>query len=151
MTPKLFSSTADLVDFCDRVLGRARPGELPSPTLVFQALRIEVNDELGELKRGLFGAFNVLKKGGILAVISFHSLEDRMVKHFFKRLSTGCLCPPEFPVCVCHHEPEMEILTRGVISASSRELEENKRSSCAKLRVARKMADKKLKITEFEI
>ena len=148
---KLFSSTADLVDFCDRVLGRARPGELPSPTLVFQALRIEVNDELGELKRGLFGAFNVLKKGGILAVISFHSLEDRMVKHFFKRLSTGCLCPPEFPVCVCHHEPEMEILTRGVISASSRELEENKRSSCAKLRVARKMADKKLKITEFEI
>ena len=148
---KLFSSTADLVDFCDRILGRARPGELPSPTLVFQALRIEVNDELGELRKGLFGAFNVLKKGGILAVISFHSLEDRMVKRFFKRLSTGCLCPPEFPVCMCHHEPEMEILTKGVLAAGARELQENKRSSCAKLRVARKMADKKLKVTEFEI
>ena len=148
---KLFSTTSELVDFCDRVLGRARPGELPSPTLVFQALRIEVNDELGELQKGLVGAFNVLKNGGILAVISFHSLEDRIVKKFFKRLSTGCLCPPEFPVCMCHHEPEMEILTKGVLAAGARELQENKRSSCAKLRVARKMADKKLKVTEFEI
>lgn len=148
---KLFSTTSDLVDFCDRVLGRARPGELPSPTLVFQALRIEVNDELGELRKGLTGAFNVLKKGGILAVISFHSLEDRIVKHFFKRLSTGCLCPPSFPVCVCGHTPEAEILTRGVLCASEQELNENKRSSCAKLRVAKKITDKTLDLAEFEI
>ena len=148
---KLFSSTADLVDFCDRVLGRARPGELPSPTLVFQALRIEVNDELGELAKGLVGAFNVLKKGGVLAVISFHSLEDRMVKQFFKRLNTACLCPPAFPVCVCNHTPELEILTKGVISASPDELAENKRSSCAKLRAGCKITDKKIELTEFEI
>lgn len=148
---KLFSTTADLVDFCDRVLGRARPGELPSPTLVFQALRIEVNDELGELRKGLVGAFNVLKKGGILAVISFHSLEDRIVKHFFKRLNTGCLCPPSFPVCVCGHTPEAEILTKGVLCASAQELNENKRSSCAKLRVAKKITDKTLDLAEFEL
>ena len=148
---KLFSTTADLVDFCDRVLGKSRPGELPSPTLVFQALRIEVNDELGELRKGLLGAFNVLKNGGILAVISFHSLEDRIVKHFFKRLSTACLCPPSFPVCVCKHTPEAEILTKGVLCASEKELAENRRSSCAKLRVARKITDKTLDITEFEL
>lgn len=148
---KLFSTTADLVDFCDRVLGKSRPGELPSPTLVFQALRIEVNDELGELRKGLVGAFNVLKKGGILAVISFHSLEDRIVKQFFKRLSTACLCPPAFPVCVCGHTPEAEILTKGVLCASEKELAENRRSSCAKLRAARKITDKSLDMTEFEI
>lgn len=146
---KLFSTTADLVDFCDRTLGHARPGELPSPTLVFQALRIEVNDELGELKKGLTGAFNVLKKGGILAVISFHSLEDRIVKQFFKRLSTGCLCPPAFPVCVCGHTPELELLTKGVLCATEQELNENRRSSCAKLRVAKKITDKKIDLTEF--
>ncbi|MBR1966241.1 MAG: 16S rRNA (cytosine(1402)-N(4))-methyltransferase RsmH [Lentisphaeria bacterium] len=147
---KLFSTTADLVDFCDRVLGKSRPGELPSPTLVFQALRIEVNDELGELKKGLAGAFNVLKNGGVLIVISFHSLEDRIVKRFFKRLSTGCLCPPSFPMCVCNHTPEGEILTRGVLVATPQELAENKRSCCAKLRAIRKIKDIKLDMTEFE-
>ena len=148
---KLFSTTAELVDFCDRVLGRSRPGELPSPTLVFQALRIEVNDELGELQKGLTGAFNVLKNGGILTVISFHSLEDRIVKKFFKRLSTGCLCPPSFPVCVCGHTPEVEVLTKGVLCASEKELNENKRSNCAKLRVARKITDKKIELAEFKL
>ena len=147
---KLFSTTADLVEFCDRVLGKSRPGELPSPTLVFQALRIEVNDELGELRKGLAGAFNVLKKNGILSVISFHSLEDRIVKRFFKRLSTGCLCPPSFPVCVCNHTPEGKILTKGVLCASERELTENRRSSCAKLRVIKKITDKQLDMTELE-
>lgn len=147
---KLFTTTSELVDFCDRVLGKSRPGELPSPTLVFQALRIEVNDELGELRRGLAGAFNILKTGGILAVITFHSLEDRIVKHFFRRLSTGCTCPPEFPVCICGHSPEVELLTKGVICASDGELAENRRSGCAKLRVARKIAEGKIKLTEFE-
>lgn len=148
---KLFSTTAELVDFCDRVLGKSRPGELPSPTLVFQALRIEVNDELGELRKGLLGAFNVLKQGGILAVISFHSLEDRIVKHFFKRLSTACLCPPSFPVCMCHHTPEAQILTKGVLTASEKELSANRRSSCAKLRAARKIKDVQLNMTEFDV
>ena len=148
---KQFSTTSDLVELCDKVFGKAKPGELPSPTLAFQALRIEVNDELGELKKGLIGAFNVLKKGGILTVISFHSLEDRIVKHFFKRLSTGCLCPPSFPVCVCNHTPEVEPLTKGVLSATGKELAENKRSCCAKLRAVRKITDKKLDLTEFEI
>ena len=147
---KLFTTTSELVDFCDRVLGKSRPGELPSPTLVFQALRIEVNDELGELRRGLAGAFNILKTGGILAVITFHSLEDRIVKYFFRRLSIGCTCPPEFPVCICGHSPEVELLTKGVICASDGELAENRRSGCAKLRVARKIAEGKIKLTEFE-
>ncbi len=134
-----FETACDLVGVCDNVLGRAKRGELPRPTLVFQALRIAVNDELGELERGLEAAFSLLKKGGVLAVISFHSLEDRIVKEFMREKARGCVCPPELPLCVCGHSPELEILTRKPVTAGSAELAENRRAASAKLRMAKKL------------
>ena len=136
---KPFQTTADFVAVCDAALGKAKGKSLPAPTLPFQAVRIAVNDELGELERALQQAFKLLKVGGILEVISFHSLEDRIVKLFMRDLSRGCICPSTFPVCVCNHKPELEIINKGVITAQKDELDDNKRSSCAKLRVARKL------------
>ena len=89
-----FGTTDELVALCDRVLGRSRPGKLPAPTLVFQALRIEVNAELQELTSALERATDLLNTAGRLAVISFHSLEDRLVKNFFRFESAKCVCPP---------------------------------------------------------
>ena len=105
----------------------------------FQALRIEVNGELDALKEFLDKAISKLKKGGRLAVISFHSLEDRIVKQKFKELATGCVCPPDFPICVCGHKASVKIITKHPIEASQEELERNSRSSCAKLRVVEKL------------
>ncbi|MBQ6352230.1 MAG: 16S rRNA (cytosine(1402)-N(4))-methyltransferase RsmH, partial [Lentisphaeria bacterium] len=107
-----FGTTLDLVRLCDEVLGVARPGRLPHPTLVFQALRIAVNDELGQLAAALKNGCEMLKKGGRIAVISFHSLEDRIVKNFFRDESTGCLCPPGLPVCRCGHAASLRTVTR---------------------------------------
>ena len=135
-----FATTKDLTTFCERVLGRSRPGELPTPTLVFQALRIAVNDELGELERALPAAESLLAPGGRLAVISFHSLEDRIVKHFFRRAAASCVCPPGLPVCVCGKRQEMKILTGKALTASAAELAENRRAACARLRAAEKLA-----------
>ena len=106
----------------------------------FQAIRIAVNDELGSLDRALPAAWSVLSTGGRLAAISFHSLEDRRVKRFFAGLAQGCVCPPEFPVCVCGHEPEAELVTRRAVKAGPSEIERNPRSTSARLRVARKLA-----------
>ena len=105
----------------------------------FQAIRIAVNDELGELEPMLSAAEENLRPGGRLAVITFHSLEDRIVKRKLRELSTGCTCPPEFPVCVCGKKPKMELLTRKPIVSGEQELEENPRARSAKLRVARKL------------
>ena len=105
----------------------------------FQAIRIAVNDELGELEPMLSAAEENLHPGGRLAVITFHSLEDRIVKRKLRELSTGCTCPPEFPVCVCGKKPKMELLTRKPIVSGEQELEENPRARSAKLRVARKL------------
>lgn len=104
----------------------------------FQAIRIAVNDELGELTPMLDAAEAHLKPGGRLAVITFHSLEDRIVKQKFKELSTGCICPPEFPVCVCGRTPKMKLVTRKPIVSDETELNENPRARSAKLRVAEK-------------
>lgn len=133
---KPFSTTAELTAVCDKVLRKKRPGELPSPTLVFQALRIEVNGELAQLKSGLQAAKNILRPGGRLAVISFHSLEDRIVKNFMRDAAQNCICPPGLPVCVCNHRAEFTLPVRGVISAKEEELNRNRRAACAKLRVA---------------
>ncbi|MEQ8236082.1 MAG: 16S rRNA (cytosine(1402)-N(4))-methyltransferase RsmH [Syntrophomonadaceae bacterium] len=102
----------------------------------FQALRIAVNQELEALREVLPQAVEMLKPGGRLCVISFHSLEDRIVKQFFQEKAQGCVCPPSFPVCVCGHKPEMQIIRRKPITASDSECDANPRSRSAKLRVA---------------
>jgi 16S rRNA (cytosine1402-N4)-methyltransferase len=117
----------------------ARFGEGHPAKRVFQALRIEVNHELESLEAGLPAAFEMLRPGGRLAVISFHSLEDRIVKHFIRDRARGCTCPPEFPICVCGHEPEFRILTPKLVRPSVSEVDHNPRASSARLRAAVKI------------
>ncbi len=105
----------------------------------FQAIRIAVNDELGAVSKLMRTAFSRLKPGGRLAVITFHSLEDRIVKSEMQLASRGCTCPPEFPVCVCGKKPLVRVVTRKPIVSGARELEENPRARSAKLRVAEKL------------
>jgi 16S rRNA (cytosine1402-N4)-methyltransferase len=105
----------------------------------FQALRIAVNDELLQLEQALPLAWDVLAPGGRLAAISFHSLEDRLVKRFLAARARGCICPPELPVCVCGHEPEAELLTRRAVAPTPGEVATNPRSKSAHLRAARKL------------
>ena len=128
---KPFATTVELAEFCETVLGRSKPGRLPLPTLVFQALRIEVNGELEQLEQGLREALVLLRPGGRLAVISFHSLEDRTVKNFMREMSRECICPPRLPVCVCGHRAEMTLPVRGVIVADAAELAANRRAASA--------------------
>lgn len=106
---------------------------------VFQALRIEVNGELNLLKETIENLIKFLCPGGRIAIISFHSLEDRIVKNVFKDLAQGCICPKNFPICVCNHKATIEIVRRKPIVASEKEQLENSRSTCAKLRVAKKL------------
>ena len=117
----------------------ARFGEGHPAKRVFQALRIEVNHELESLEVGLPAAFEMLRPGGRLAVISFHSLEDRIAKRFLRDLARGCICPPELPICVCGHEPELRILTSKPVRPSAREVGDNPRASSARLRAAVKV------------
>lgn len=131
--------TSELVTLIERVAGPRRERIHPA-TRTFQALRIAVNDELGALERTLAQLPDLLAQAGVLAIISFHSLEDRMVKHFFQRESSACICPPEAPVCTCQHQPSLELVSRKPILASGAELAANPRSRSAKLRVARKLA-----------
>lgn len=105
----------------------------------FQALRIAVNDELGQLDRALPRAWGLLREGGVLAGISFQSLEDRRVKRFLAERARGCICPPDLPVCACGREPEAALLTRRSIVPSAGELARNPRSASARLRAARKL------------
>ena len=106
---------------------------------VFQAIRIEVNGELEYLENAVRDFFDVLKTGGRLAIITFHSLEDRAVKNVFNSLATGCTCPKEFPVCVCNNKPKGKIITRKPIIPTDKEMTENKRSKSSKLRVIEKI------------
>jgi len=117
----------------------ARFGEGHPAKRVFQALRIEVNHELESLEAGLPAALEMLRPGGRLVVISFHSLEDRIVKRFLRDRARGCTCPPEFPICVCGHEPELRILTPKLVRPSAREVDHNPRASSARLRAAIKV------------
>lgn len=105
----------------------------------FQALRIEVNGELDVLRSGLEAAIRWLAPGGHIAVISYHSLEDRIVKDLFKKMSTGCTCPPDLPICVCGNKPVLKVLTRKPILPSAEEIKRNPRSRSAKLRVAQRL------------
>jgi 16S rRNA (cytosine1402-N4)-methyltransferase len=106
----------------------------------FQALRIEVNDELGVLERGLRSAVKWLAPGGRLVVISYHSLEDRIVKKVFSEMVEGCTCPPDLPVCVCNVKPVLRIVTRRPVTPTEAEIESNPRARSARMRVAEKLA-----------
>ena len=106
---------------------------------LFQAIRIEVNHELRSLEEFLPKAFDLLKSGGRLVVVSFHSLEDRIVKHYFNQLTKGCVCPPEFPQCLCGKSPQGKLLTKKPIMAGENELKKNSRSKPAKLRAIIKL------------
>ena len=137
------TTTAALASLIERVLGR-RPGRRIHPaTRVFQALRIAVNGELDNLQAGLEAAVELLRPGGRLAVISYHSLEDRIVKNFLARRSAACVCPPGLPVCVCEHSPTMEIINRRVIRPSLEEIAANPRSRSARLRLAQRIQPRK--------
>jgi 16S rRNA (cytosine1402-N4)-methyltransferase len=133
-------TTAELVDVIKSAIpAPARFGDGHPAKRVFQALRIAVNDELGALERALPAAFEMLRPGGRLAVISFHSLEDRIVKTFMRDGERGCTCPPDFPVCVCGNEPVMRALSRRPLRATDDEIAHNPRAASAKLRVAVKV------------
>jgi 16S rRNA (cytosine1402-N4)-methyltransferase len=132
-----FERTGELVETIKAAIpAPARFGDGHPAKRVFQALRIAVNDELGSLEAALPSAFEMLRPGGRLAVISFHSLEDRIVKRFLRARERGCTCPPDFPVCVCGHEPELRALSRRPVKPSQRELAANPRASSARLRAA---------------
>ena len=136
---KPWLGTKELAELCEDVLPRPRKGSLPVPTLCFQALRIAVNDELGELEKSLEAVIDILSFGGRVGVISYHSLEDRIVKNIFKREATECLCPPGLPICQCGHVPCLKLLTKKPLTAGSSELQINRRSASAKMRVAEKI------------
>lgn len=135
-----FERTGELADTIKQAIPTpARFGDGHPAKRVFQALRIAVNDELGALEAALPAAVRMLRPGGRLAVISFHSLEDRIVKRYFREQARGCTCPPEFPICNCGNEPVLRDLTRKPLRPSAREIEANPRASSAKLRVAAKV------------
>ena len=135
-----YERTSELVETIKAAIpAPARFGDGHPAKRVFQALRIAVNDELGSLEAALPSAFAMLRPGGRLAVISFHSLEDRAVKRFMRGLERGCECPPDFPVCVCGKEPELRSLSRKAIRPSARETAANPRASSARLRVGVKV------------
>ena len=137
-----FERTAELVDAIRAAIPAPRRfGDGHPAKRVFQALRIEVNDELGSLERALPAALHMLNPGGRLAIISFHSLEDRIVKRFFAAQARGCVCPPELPVCVCGSEPTLRLVTRKAVRPSPAEIAINVRSASAKLRVAEKAGE----------
>jgi len=132
-----FERTSDLVETIKAAIpAPARFGEGHPAKRVFQALRIAVNDELGALEVALPAAFSMLRPGGRLAVISFHSLEDRIVKQFLREEERGCVCPPDFPVCVCGREPKLRALNRRPIKAGAAEVAANPRAASGRLRAA---------------
>jgi 16S rRNA (cytosine1402-N4)-methyltransferase len=135
-----FTRTGELVDTIKAAIPTpARFGDGHPAKRVFQALRIAVNDELAALDTALPAALAMLRPGGRLAVVSFHSLEDRAVKRFLQERAKGCTCPPDFPVCVCGKEPELRLLTRKPVRPSARELDLNPRAASARLRAAVKV------------
>lgn len=131
-------TTSELANLVRSAIGRTREKQDPA-TRTFQALRIKVNEELQTVEQAIPGLLELLKPGGRLAVISFHSLEDRLVKQAFKRESVDCICPPEQPICTCGHKATIRILTPRPIVPGEEERQENPRARSSKLRVAEKL------------
>ena len=137
---KPIETTLELAEIIKRAMPPAALREKQHPAKrSFQAIRIAVNDELGAVEKIMRDAPDLLKQGGRLCVISFHSLEDRIVKNGMQEAARGCTCPPEFPVCVCGKKPKMKIVTKKPITAGETELNENPRSRSAKLRIAERL------------
>ena len=130
-------TTGELVKLIEKNVPRTKNGGHPAKR-IFQAIRIEVNNELEILNSSVTAAVKKLNLGGRIAVITFHSLEDRLIKNTFKNLAQGCICPKNFPVCVCGHKPEIKILGKA-ITATAEEIYNNPRSKSAKLRAAEKI------------
>jgi 16S rRNA (cytosine1402-N4)-methyltransferase len=131
-------STLKLANIIDKAAGQKRRKIHPA-TRTFLALRIVVNHELENLEKALNQTINCLNRKGRLVVISYHSLEDRIVKQFMKRESTGCICPPHTPICICGHTPSLKLISKKVIVPSQEEIHTNPRSRSAKLRVAERL------------
>ncbi|EAT14886.1 16S rRNA (cytosine(1402)-N(4))-methyltransferase RsmH [Desulfuromonas acetoxidans] len=123
----------------ETVPGGRVPARIHPATRVFQALRIRVNDELDSVAKGVEQGIGLLKPGGVLAVISFHSLEDRIVKNIFRHRASPCVCPPRLPMCACGKKADVEVLTRRGVRASETEIAENPRSRSAVLRAVRRL------------
>jgi 16S rRNA (cytosine1402-N4)-methyltransferase len=133
-------TTRDLAQAVEAAIPRmAWPRDIHVATRTFQGLRIAVNDELGEIESGLAAALEILNPGGRMATISFHSLEDRLVKSFFIVESKDCICPPQQPVCTCGHRASLRIVTRRPVRPSAEEVDSNPRARSARLRVAVKI------------
>jgi len=132
-------TTTELSRLAERIHSKSRDRHIHPATRTFQALRIAVNDELGELQRFIEPAVRCLRPGGRLAVISFHSLEDRLVKHGLRRLEGRCVCPPGLPVCTCNPHRLVRVLTRRAVRPDEDEIARNPRSRSARLRVAERL------------
>jgi len=133
-------TTRDLAQAVEAAIPRkAWPRDIHVATRTFQGIRIAVNDELGEIETGLRAALSTLKPGGRMATISFHSLEDRLVKSFFNVESKDCICPPQQPVCTCGHRATLRIVTRHPVRPSEEEVAANPRARSARLRVAERI------------
>ncbi|MDE0684751.1 MAG: 16S rRNA (cytosine(1402)-N(4))-methyltransferase RsmH [Candidatus Poribacteria bacterium] len=131
-------TTTQLAEIVKQAVPR-KTSKIHPATRVFQALRIHVNAELENLVSGLEVAISLLKQGGCLCVITFHSLEDRIVKHCFQRCARPCICPPKTPICICEHKPSVELITKRPVLPSETEIQNNPRARSAKLRAARKL------------
>ncbi len=136
---KPIETTFELVDVIKKAIPAAARKDGPHPAKrTFQAIRIEVNNELRIIEQTIEAAVSRLNKGGRIAIITFHSLEDRIVKNAYKKLAQGCTCPPEFPVCICGGKAKIKIITKKPILPSDDEVENNPRARSAKLRIAEK-------------
>jgi 16S rRNA (cytosine1402-N4)-methyltransferase len=133
------NTTRELAELVARVVRPRRGQRIHPATRVFQALRIAVNDELSNIQAGLAAAIQLLVAGGRLVVISYHSLEDRLVKDTLVREAATCICPPELPVCVCQHQPTLRLVQRRIIRPGTEEVAQNPRSRSARMRVAERV------------
>ena len=139
-TNKTIDTTFELVDIIKAAIPARARRDGPHPAKrTFQAIRIEVNKELEILKKSVEDCIDVLKPDGRICIITFHSLEDRIVKNVYKEKENPCTCPPEFPVCICGRKPEIKIITKKPVTPSKEELDLNPRSRSAKLRIAQKI------------
>ena len=135
------NTTTELVDIIKKSIpvGAAKKEAQHPAKRTFQAIRIEVNHELDVIKPAIDTAVNRLNVGGRIVIMTFHSLEDRIVKNSFNSYTQGCTCPKDFPVCVCGNKPKIRIINKKPITATEQELRENSRSKCAKLRIAERV------------